>query len=452
MHKSWGNAIEFDEAAERMGVDVMRWMYASAAAGGQHHLRLARRRRGAPRAAGPVERLRVLRDLRPAGRLDAGRPRARRRSPTRPAARPLDPVARWPGWRRASRTPGATSTPTRRDAGDLDAFIDDLSTWYLRRVAQPVLAPDERRDRAAAFATLHAALVALARMLAPILPFLTEAMYQNLVVGRVGAGRARQRPPHALADRASWRRSATSARGGDGRSRSGRSTWPGRCAARPASRSASRWPASWLALPGRGARAELEALLDLVADEVNVKAVERDRRRVRARGAAGQAAAAEDRQEARRRDPGGHGRGPRRPSSRSCRMARSTLAGVTLAPDEVEIQATPRPGTAVAHDEGLVVVIDTELTELRAEGDARELQRAIQDLRSEAGPGARRPDRPASDRRRCADAVAAVPRRRCRRDAGRPGRRRARRPCGRRASVALDAEVAASALRRRTAG
>ena len=35
------------------------------------------------------------------------------------------------------------------------------------------------------------------------------------------------------------------------------------------------------------------------------------------------------------------------------------LAGVVLAPDEVEILATPRPGTAVAHDDGLVVVIDT---------------------------------------------------------------------------------------------
>jgi len=63
-----------------------------------------------------------------------------------------------------------------------------------------------------------------------------------------------------------------------------------------------------------------------------------------------------------------------------------TLGGATLAPDEVEILASPRPGTAVAHDEGLVVVIDTELTpDLRAEGDARELQRAIQEARRDAG-------------------------------------------------------------------
>jgi isoleucyl-tRNA synthetase len=62
-----------------------------------------------------------------------------------------------------------------------------------------------------------------------------------------------------------------------------------------------------------------------------------------------------------------------------------TLAGERLAADEVEIQATPRPGTAVAEDDGLVMVLDTALTDdLRAEGDARELARAIQELRRDA--------------------------------------------------------------------
>jgi isoleucyl-tRNA synthetase len=63
-----------------------------------------------------------------------------------------------------------------------------------------------------------------------------------------------------------------------------------------------------------------------------------------------------------------------------------TLGGVTLAADEVEILSTPRPGTAVAHDAGLVVVLDTTVSPgLRAEGEARDLQRAIQDLRREMG-------------------------------------------------------------------
>ena len=140
----------------------------------------------------------------------------------------------------------------------------------------------------------------------------------------------------------------------------------------------------WIALPGAD-HAELDALLDLVADEVNVKEVVRIgdeselvERRVkpllprigRRLGAAIPAvmAAARDRSFEIRPD------------------GSVALGGVVLAPDEVEILAAPRPGTAVAHDEGLVVVIDMTLTdELRAEGDARELQRAVQDLRRDAG-------------------------------------------------------------------
>ena len=55
---------------------------------------------------------------------------------------------------------------------------------------------------------------------------------------------------------------------------------------------------------------------------------------------------------------------------------------------DLEARHDPRLGQLVEHDhdDGLVAVIDTTITpELRAEGDARELQRAIQDLRKEAG-------------------------------------------------------------------
>ncbi len=140
----------------------------------------------------------------------------------------------------------------------------------------------------------------------------------------------------------------------------------------------------WIALPG-GDHAELDALLELVAEEVNVREVlrigdesELVERRVKPLlpkigkklGPAIPAVMAAARE----------GRFEIRPDGSVA------LGGVVLAADEVEILAAPRPGTAVAHDDGLVVVIDTELTdELRAEGDARELQRAIQDLRRDAG-------------------------------------------------------------------
>jgi isoleucyl-tRNA synthetase len=139
----------------------------------------------------------------------------------------------------------------------------------------------------------------------------------------------------------------------------------------------------WLALPG-GDLPERAALLELLADEVNVKVVE----------LIGDESGLVERRVKPLLPRIGRKYGDRIPAIMAA--ARSgefeiradggvDLAGLSLAPDEVEILASPLPGTAVAHDQGLVVVIDTQLTpELAAEGDARELQRAIQDLRREA--------------------------------------------------------------------
>ena len=214
MHKSWGNAIEFDEAAERMGVDVMRWMFAKARpeenilfgwhAGG----------RGPPRAAGPVERVRVLRDLRPAGRT--GRPRARQRriAAGRPSPRSTAGSCRAAGAGRGRRGPAARRRRGRGDRALSSTFIDDLSTWYLRR--------SRGRMRAGADASTAARVRdaprrpgRLSRTLAPILPFLAETLYRNLVTSVDGA--ARQRPPHELADGGDGG-CATSRWSGDGRS------------------------------------------------------------------------------------------------------------------------------------------------------------------------------------------------------------------------------------------
>lgn len=68
------------------------------------------------------------------------------------------------------------------------------------------------------------------------------------------------------------------------------------------------------------------------------------------------------------------------------------IAGVELAADEFEIQAVPREGQHVAEDDGLVVELDTSLTPaLIVEGDAREVIRAVQEARKSAG--LRREDR-----------------------------------------------------------
>ena len=63
----------------------------------------------------------------------------------------------------------------------LEKFVENLSTWYLRRSRRRFWKSDSDSDKQAAYATLHTALVTLSKLLAPTMPFLADELYQNLV-------------------------------------------------------------------------------------------------------------------------------------------------------------------------------------------------------------------------------------------------------------------------------
>jgi isoleucyl-tRNA synthetase len=68
-----------------------------------------------------------------------------------------------------------------RFARAAEVFVDDLSNWYVRRSRRRFWKSEADADKQAAYSTLYDVLVNLAQVLAPVLPFVTEALYQNLV-------------------------------------------------------------------------------------------------------------------------------------------------------------------------------------------------------------------------------------------------------------------------------
>ena len=63
----------------------------------------------------------------------------------------------------------------------IEAFVDDLSNWYVRRSRRRFWKSESDGDKLAAYATLYEALTTLTRLMAPFTPFLAEELYQNLV-------------------------------------------------------------------------------------------------------------------------------------------------------------------------------------------------------------------------------------------------------------------------------
>ncbi|MBI3998882.1 MAG: isoleucine--tRNA ligase, partial [Armatimonadetes bacterium] len=178
MHKSWGNAIEFEEGADRIGADVARWMFATQNPAANINF-----------GYGPADdtRRRVILPwwnvyaffvtYASLERLDFA---ALLGSP--PPLRLLD---RWI----LSRLAGLAATLRDRlddydSAGAVrpaETFIEDLSTWYVRRSRRRFWKSEDDADKRAAYFTLYTVLRTLVVALAPVVPFVTEAIYQNLV-------------------------------------------------------------------------------------------------------------------------------------------------------------------------------------------------------------------------------------------------------------------------------
>ncbi|MGD2163861.1 MAG: class I tRNA ligase family protein, partial [Anaerolineales bacterium] len=181
MHKSWGNMIEFNEAADKMGVDVMRWLYINHKPEkdlmfGYHRADEARRRFLIPL-------WNVYAFFVTYANIDGWQPVPE----GKPTYSELD---RWI----LARLNQLIDEVTRRledyepdrATEAIEAYIDDLSNWYLRRSRRRFWAKagvDEAADadKHAAYATLYEVLQNMTRLLAPFTPFVVESMYQNLV-------------------------------------------------------------------------------------------------------------------------------------------------------------------------------------------------------------------------------------------------------------------------------
>ena len=390
MHKSHGNAIEFNAAAERMGADVMRWMYA-----GQNvkmNLRF-----GFGIADETVRRLLTLWNTYSFfvtyANLDGFDPT---KTPPVPVAERSE-LDRW----MLSRL-NSLIRETRKDLDvydsasvtrDVEAFVGDLSNWYVRRSRRRFWKSEDDGDKRSAYWTLYEVLTTLTRLLAPFMPFLAEEMYGNLVAGvNPAAPESVHLTKFPVADEALIDEALM-----DDVALVEQVVELGR-AARARSRLRVRQPLGEIRVHVRNddEAAALRTHTDQVLDELNIK------RLVLVTDPAELVSYVIKPNLPVLGPKLGKRLGPVRAALLAldpAEVAATVGAGrtlslpvegedgpVVLAPDEVLVETRQREGFVVEQDKGLVVALDTTLTEeLRQEGLARDLVRLVNELRKAAG-------------------------------------------------------------------
>ena len=177
MHKSKGNAIWFDDGAEKMGVDSMRWLYSrhNPAANLNFGFGIA----DEVRRRFIIPLWNVYSFFVTYANIDGYDPQA-----PAPSVDRRPELDRWILSELAELTLDMTTAldiyevevATRRAEG----FVEQLSNWYVGRSRRRFWKSDADEDKQAAYATLYECLVTLTRLIAPIIPFVSEQMYRNL--------------------------------------------------------------------------------------------------------------------------------------------------------------------------------------------------------------------------------------------------------------------------------
>ena len=178
MHKSWGNAIWFDEAAEKMGVDVMRWMYA--------RQNLENNLLFGYRTADDVRKKLIT--FWNVYSFFATYAAVDNFDPETDGNLEEDFLTILDKWILAKMHLLIRDGRKAMDQYNVfifmklfELFLDDISNWYVRRNRRRFWKSEDDSDKKAAYATLYHVLVNTIKCLSPILPFTTETVYQNLV-------------------------------------------------------------------------------------------------------------------------------------------------------------------------------------------------------------------------------------------------------------------------------
>jgi len=180
MHKSDGNAIWFEDAAEHFGVDVMRWLYASTPP--ERNVLFGPQHCDEVRREFILTWWNVYAFFANLARVDGFDPNEHTAS-----ADERSLLDRWI-LSDLNRLIGVaheaySQFDVARLCTESRTFIDALSTWYVRRSRRRFYGSGWPADKRAAYATLYEVLTTFNRIITPIIPFMSEAIYQNLVAG-----------------------------------------------------------------------------------------------------------------------------------------------------------------------------------------------------------------------------------------------------------------------------